>query len=334
MINESTTKDQRKETVKTTEPFVAISVPVYNGGKFLAECLESIMNQSYQNWECVVLDNNSSDDTNSIARSFADRDSRFKLYRNDSLLPLMENWNRAFELSNKEADYFKIVPADDWLFTDFLSESVSLMESYPEVGVCSSFRLDGTRVRGSGMDFYKGPVIDGKWVINKQLLVCVDLTGSANTVLFRSSALRAVESYPMIFNLNSLHADTELAYDVLLNHDFGFVYKVLSFTRRHEESITSEISSKLDSSICFRDNQMVKYADIIDNFAKRYKEHRVFYAVLILKRMLRFKWDALRYQNRNLGNKLGPGEMLKALVVYLPFYKYRRPCPEGLSNMP
>jgi glycosyltransferase involved in cell wall biosynthesis len=312
-----------KTKVNEDLPLVAIGVPVYNGGKYLEECLSSILNQTYNNWECVIVDNFSDDDTNQIARSFVEKDKRFKLFRNDRLLPVMENWNMVFSYVSKDAEYFKIVPADDWLFETFLEEFVELMENYPSVGVCSSYRIDGIRIRGNGLDYYEGNVFNGRTIIKNELFLNLDVSGSGNAVLYRVDELKKLESFPAIFSLESLHGDTDLTYNILYHSDLGFIFKVLSYTRRHQSSITSEVASKLYTSICFRDNQMVKYKSIIDDFQRRYQYHRMSYALLYFKNLIRFNRKAINWHNQNLHNRIKNREIFRALLLNYTVYKFK-----------
>ncbi len=307
----------------SAEPLVSLGVPVYNGGNYLDECLSSILSQTYGNWECVIIDNHSTDNTHTIASRFVEKDSRFKLFQNDHLLPVMENWNMAFSRVSPEAKYFKIVPADDWLFETYLEDFVDLMETYPQVGVCSSYRIDGLRVRGNGLDYYGGNVFNGKRIIQEELLLKIDVTGSGNTVLYRVEELKKLKDFPQIFSLESLHGDTDLTYNLLFQSEFGYVFKVLSYTRRHLTSITSEVASKLYTAICFRDNQLAKYKHIIENFDQHYHYHRMSYALLYFKKWIRFDRKAINWHKKNLHNKINIYEIIQALFLNYVVYKFK-----------
>lgn len=302
-------------SVNKMQPLVSIGVPVYNGEQYLEECLNSILIQTYQNWECVIIDNFSTDNTNAIASEFVKKDNRFKLFKNDRLLPVMENWNMAFSKVSDKSDYFKIMPADDWIFNTYLEKFVDLMENYPKVGVCSSYRIDGLRVRGNGLDFYYGNIFNGQKIIQDELLMYIDVTGSGNTVLFRYSNLKELEHFPQIFSSETLHGDTDLTYNVLVNSDFGFLFEVLSYTRRHETSITNQVANKLHTAICFRDNQMMKYKNIINDFEPEYNYLRMNYAVLYFKKITRFDFKSLKWHNNNVHNKITFGEILHSLYM-------------------
>lgn len=300
--------------IEEKRPLVSIGVPVYNGGQFIEECLESILNQSYTNWECIVVDNCSKDNSNELIRDFLARDKRFRLFENKVFLSVLDNWNETFTHISDKSAYFKIVPADDWLFPDFLSEMVKVMEESPDAGIGSSYRIDGLKVRGGGLDFYQGNVFNGKRALSDELLSKTDVTGSGNSVIYRIETLKQLDDYPLIFSNESLHGDTELAFNLLYKSNMAFVFKVLSYTRRHESSITSSFAGKINTSICFKDNQLNKYASIIENFDRHYYRHRLSYADFYLGKLLRRDFDVIKWHNENLKNKIRFFEILKAFL--------------------
>ena len=65
-----------------SEPLVSIVTPVYNGEKFLADCIESILAQSYENWEYIIVNNCSTDRSLAIAEKYAEKDARIKIFSN------------------------------------------------------------------------------------------------------------------------------------------------------------------------------------------------------------------------------------------------------------
>ena len=108
-------------------PSVSVCIPVYNGEKFLAETMRSVLDQTYRDVELVILDNASTDATGDIARSFGDQ--RIRVERNASTVPQAENWNRAVQLSR--APLVKVVCADDLLHPRCVEFQVGPMEADP-----------------------------------------------------------------------------------------------------------------------------------------------------------------------------------------------------------
>ena len=83
---------------------VCIGVPVYNGEKFLASALQSILDQTFKDFEVVILDNASTDNTEAISKDFVSRDSRFKYVKNEKNIGAPQNFNLAYTKSS--AEYF------------------------------------------------------------------------------------------------------------------------------------------------------------------------------------------------------------------------------------
>src|ERR1700704_3898394 len=80
------------------QPLVSVVTPVYNGEKFLAECIESVLKQKYPNYEKIIVNNCSSDRTPQIALEYAEKDNRIRLHHNDKFVGVIENHNIAFRL--------------------------------------------------------------------------------------------------------------------------------------------------------------------------------------------------------------------------------------------
>src|SRR5690242_5494744 len=114
-----------------TEPLVSVLTPVFNGEPYLAECIESVLSQTYRNWIYAIVNNHSTDATLEIAERYARSDERVHVYSNDALLDIIANHNRAFHLMPATAKYCKVVSADDWLFPECLEKMVSLAETHP-----------------------------------------------------------------------------------------------------------------------------------------------------------------------------------------------------------
>jgi len=94
-------------------PLVSICVPTYNGARFLSQCLDTALAQTWTDFELVIVDDRSSDGTLEIAAAYAARDSRVKLHQNDRNLGLAGNWNRCVLLS--QGQWIKFLFQDDLL---------------------------------------------------------------------------------------------------------------------------------------------------------------------------------------------------------------------------
>src|SRR6266581_1256369 len=79
-----------------TQPLVSLVTPVYNGEKYLAECIESVLVQTYQNWEYIIVNNCSTDRSREIAEGYAKQDARIRIHTNQKFVGMIQNHNIAF----------------------------------------------------------------------------------------------------------------------------------------------------------------------------------------------------------------------------------------------
>lgn len=116
-------------------PLVSVIIPCYNYGRFLADALESILAQTYPHWECIVMDDGSTDNTGDIAKQYAQKDSRIKyIYQNNSGVSGARN--RALEEANGE--YVQLLDADDMLEASKLELQVAFFAGHPDVDLIYS----------------------------------------------------------------------------------------------------------------------------------------------------------------------------------------------------
>jgi glycosyltransferase involved in cell wall biosynthesis len=224
----------------TSQPLVSIVTPVYNGAEYLAECIESILAQTYQNWEYTIVNNCSTDDSMEIARRYAARDNRIRIHENRHFLGPIPNHNVAFRQISTASEYCKMVFADDWVFPECIERLVSVAEQHPSVGIVGAYVLQGREVICTGLP-YSTSVLSGREICRRHFLDRLYVFGSANAVLYRARLVRGMDPF---YNEANIHADTEVCFKILRTSDFGFVHQVLTFTRVRSESL-STISADL-----------------------------------------------------------------------------------------
>ena len=112
-------------------PKVSVGLPVYNGEDYLKEALDSLLNQTFKDFELIISDNASTDATQEICESFTSLDKRIRYYRNQENLGAAKNYNRVFELAVGE--YFKWASHDDLCAPTFLERCVEILELQPSV---------------------------------------------------------------------------------------------------------------------------------------------------------------------------------------------------------
>lgn len=113
-------------------PLVSIITPTYNHDKYIAECIQSVLSQTYSNWEMIIVDDSSTDSTLFIAKEIALTDSRIKVFtqENKGIFQLSETYN--FALSEATGKYVAVLEGDDVWFPEKLALQVESLESNQE----------------------------------------------------------------------------------------------------------------------------------------------------------------------------------------------------------
>lgn len=113
------------------EPRVGIGMPVYNGEEYIRQAIESLLGQTFGDFELVIADNRSTDGTEAICREYVALDRRVRYHRNDQNLGGPGNFRRVFALCRGE--YHKWSTADDWWDRTVLEKSVAVLDGRPDV---------------------------------------------------------------------------------------------------------------------------------------------------------------------------------------------------------
>jgi len=116
---------------KENIPIVTIGIPVLNGEKFLHKRLESILSQSLTNFEAIISDNGSTDNTQKICEEYAKKDNRIRYIRQSKNMG--PRWNFDFVLKEAKFDYFVLAAADDYWSSDFLESNVRILEANEKI---------------------------------------------------------------------------------------------------------------------------------------------------------------------------------------------------------
>tara|TARA_B100001057_G_C22718245_1_gene898621 strand:+ start:156 stop:1025 length:870 start_codon:yes stop_codon:yes gene_type:complete len=108
------------------KPNVSIGMPVYNGAKTIKKAIDSLLAQTFKDFELIISDNASDDETENICRKFVSKDSRIHYIRQDKNIGLYQNEN--FLLGKAAGKYFMFAADDDWRSPEFLEVNVSALE--------------------------------------------------------------------------------------------------------------------------------------------------------------------------------------------------------------
>ena len=228
---------------KNLVPKVTICLPTYNSGRFLAESLDSILEQKFLDFELIICDDNSTDKTPDVLDKYAAIDPRIKFYKNPARLGLFSNWNQTLKYARGE--YITIFAQDDIMKPENIEKKVGILDNYSSVGlVTSSIQLineDNLLVSQWGWaEFPQDEFCLGRqWVIDnagKTNPMCAPFTMLRKTILERVG----------VFNPQYLFAgDYEMWLRIALVSDLYFISTGLGYYRTHSTSETQTLKEEL-----------------------------------------------------------------------------------------
>lgn len=114
------------------QPLVSIIIPTFNNSKHIKATLNSVLSQTYTNWECILVDDGSIDLTETIAINYQEKDNRFQYYKRPEDLPKGPSSARNYGVSKAKGDYLIFLDADDLLATTCLENRVAQFQQNPE----------------------------------------------------------------------------------------------------------------------------------------------------------------------------------------------------------
>lgn len=120
-------------------PRVSIGLPVYNGAEYIREAIDSVLAQSFHDWELVICDNCSVDATEEIVRAYVAKDSRVRYVRNSENIGAAANHNLTMKLARGE--YYKLYAHDDVLLPTFLECCIAVLDHHREVVMCHTLTM-------------------------------------------------------------------------------------------------------------------------------------------------------------------------------------------------
>jgi glycosyltransferase involved in cell wall biosynthesis len=300
-----------------SQPLVSVVTPVYNGEKYIVECIESVLAQSYDNLEYVIVNNCSTDRTLEIVRSYENKDKRIRAITNSKFVGAIENHNIAFRRVSGNSHYCKVVSADDWIYPECIEKMVTMAERNPEVGIVQAYAVNAMGVRWPGLPcdqtVFLGREISRLFLSGKVFLA------APTSLLYRSSLIRSRDPF---FPGADPSADAAACLNCLQNCGFAVVHQILTFERIHKESVTAMISD-LDSYLLDRLGLLRKYGPkylTAEELEARWQSALEEYYKVLAAAAINLKGrDFWRYHQRRFraeyGRSLYGGELGKAVCL-------------------
>jgi len=219
-------------TINHQDPPVTVGMPVYNGERYVRRAIESILSQTFQDFELVISDNASTDTTQRICTEYASKDRRVRYYRSDRNRGAAWNHNRVVELARGE--FFKWQCHDDYCDSTFLEKCLSVVQNNPSIVLCypQFVRVDerGKRlgIKSSTVQGDSEPCGRFRSLIYRRDS-CEEIYGLARTAVMRKTALIGPYS----------NSDDAFLAELILHGQFYQIHEPLFFYRIHPAQSTS-----------------------------------------------------------------------------------------------
>jgi len=211
-------------------PLVSVLMPVYNGEKYLNEAIDSILSQTYSDFEFIIVNDGSTDKTEEIILSYAD--DRIRYVKNEENIRLIRTLNKGIDLA--KGKYIARMDADDISLPNRLEKQVTFMEENPRVGLLGSFYKSfkgGNTVQstGNGTPFLSNEGLQFRLIFSSTI--------RHPTAFIKTDVLNQHKIY---FHLDYLHAEEhKLWVEIAKYAEVAVISDPLVLVRFHEESVTA-----------------------------------------------------------------------------------------------
>ncbi|HLH07362.1 MAG TPA: glycosyltransferase [Terriglobales bacterium] len=236
-------------------PKVSFVIPCYKLAHYLGECLESILSQSYKDFEILVMDDCSPDNTGEVVASFSD--PRIRYIRNNPNLGHLKNYNKGIELSRGE--YVWLISADDKISKPYaLERYLRVLDEHPEVGYafCSSYSVvDGqlAEIEAYSVHAVEDRIFSGKMFLIGSLAKTNGVPAAAGMV--RRGCYQSLGVFPLDL---PYAGDWFLWCLFALHHDVAYFAEPMVEYRKHNLAMTSTLSRE-NIRACIDDDIAVPY---------------------------------------------------------------------------
>ena len=238
-------------------PTVSVCIPTYKGGQFIAATIDSVLAQTWTDFELIIVDDNSPDATEALIRGYLD--ARIRYVRNPRNLGPEGNWNRCLELARGR--YFKLLPHDDLLAPHCLAEQVAALEADATEAIALVFGFrriigpDGRVLATRGRILPRPGPISGPALIRRTVRSGGNLIGEPGNGLFRRALLAKVGRYDASF---PYVVDLDWWFRLLLHGDAYYTATEASSFRVSAGSWSVEIGKR----------QHLDFAGLVDRLAR------------------------------------------------------------------
>lgn len=227
-------------------PKVSVIIPNYNHARFIEQRIQSILNQTYQDFEIIYLDDASTDNSNQVFAKFADNPRIKAIYNQTNSGSPFKQWNKGIKYASGE--YIWIAESDDYADPKFLESLVPILDDNPKVGLayCQSYQTDKYGNITATMDWWTDDLSKERWksdFINVGLDECKKYLAIKNTIPNASAVLTRHYLFERIDYAEEsmfLCGDWITWIKLLLKSDVAFTANILNYYRNHSLSVRAK----------------------------------------------------------------------------------------------
>jgi glycosyltransferase involved in cell wall biosynthesis len=217
---------------------ISILLPVYNGAEYLYECIEAVLRQDCPNFELIIGDDCSTDDSAAIIKRFDD--PRIRYIRNERTLGLFGNLNNL--LGETKAPLVRLLGQDDILEPNCLRETVSFFQDHERIGMGFSCIVN---IDEQGVQIYRHPQNVFPDIIESDLALQLflyygNIPGNITNVCFRKAVIDELGGFSEV---HGNPGDYEMWVRIAENYPIGVIQKHLVLVRRHTQQLSRVRSS-------------------------------------------------------------------------------------------
>jgi glycosyltransferase involved in cell wall biosynthesis len=217
-------------------PQVSIIIPNYNHGKFLKQRIDSVLNQTFQDFELIILDDFSSDNSKNIIEEYRNNNKISHIIYNDiNSGSTFRQWQKGIELTTGQ--YIWIAESDDWCEPTLLENLVTgLSSDNCIVAFCQSYCTDGSKISWVSQSPYLSEYREGKDFV-KSMMIMGNSIFNASMVVWRKSAFEKISNTFMEFQFCG---DWLFWIELCMQGDVFITGKALNYFRKHNQDISGK----------------------------------------------------------------------------------------------
>ena len=156
--------------MEENKPLVSVIMPAYNAEKYIEEAIMSVINQSYKNWQLLVIDDGSQDSTPAIVKALAEKDHRIQLHINEKNMGVAKTRNKGFDMA--EGDYVALLDSDDIWLPEKLEKQIKLAQKSGAEIIYTSYEIIDTEGNKCKGDYIVKPVTNYKDLLEENNIGC------------------------------------------------------------------------------------------------------------------------------------------------------------------